>query len=176
MAKSKKNFLIGIYEDEDILLDAIKTIRKNKIKIHEVFTPFPVHGIDDVLGYRRSKLPIAAFCFGALGCTFGLSMQSFMLGIDWPMNIGGKDFIPLPAFIPVTFECTILFASFGMVGVFFVISGLKPWANPTIFDKRSTDDKLVVVIDLSDNVVSQDNIISVLTDSGTSEINKKNFI
>lgn len=119
MAKSKKNFLIGIYEDEDILLDAIKTIRKNKIKIHEVFTPFPVHGIDDVLGYRRSKLPIAAFCFGALGCTFGLSMQSFMLGIDWPMIIGGKDFIPLPAFIPVTFECTILFASFGMVGVFF---------------------------------------------------------
>jgi hypothetical protein len=176
MAKSKKNFLIGIYEDEDILLDAIKTIRKNKIKIYEVFTPFPIHGIDDVLGYRRSKLPIAAFCFGTLGCTFGLSMQSFMLGIDWPMNIGGKDFIPLPAFIPVTFECTVLFASFGMVGVFLVVSGLKPWANPTIFDKRSTDDKLVVVIDLSDNVVSQDNIISVLTDSGTSEINKKNFI
>jgi len=176
MAKSKKNFLIGIYEDEDILLDAIKTIRKNKIKIYEVFTPFPVHGIDDVLGYRRSKLPIAAFCFGALGCTFGLSMQSFMLGIDWPMNIGGKDFIPLPAFIPVTFECTVLFASFGMVGVFLAISGLKPWANPTIFDKRSTDDKLVVVIDLSENIVSQDNIISVLTDSGTSEINKKNFI
>jgi len=176
MAKSKKNFLIGIYEDEDILLDAIKTIRKNKIKIYEVFTPFPVHGIDDVLGYRRSKLPIAAFCFGVFGCTFGLSMQSFMLGIDWPMNIGGKDHIPLPAFIPVTFECTILFASFGMVGTFFVISGLKPWANPVIFDKRSTDDKLVVVIDLSENVVSQDNIISVLTDSGTSEINKKNFI
>jgi len=80
--KNKKNFLIGIYENEDILLDAIKTIRKNKIKIHEVFTPFPVHGIDDVLGYRRSKLPIAAFCFGLLGSTFGLLMQSYMLGID----------------------------------------------------------------------------------------------
>jgi len=82
MKKNKENFLIGVYENEDILINAIKTIRKNKIKIYEVFTPFPIHGIDDVLGYRRSKLPVAAFCFGLLGATFGLLMQSYMLGID----------------------------------------------------------------------------------------------
>lgn len=172
--KNKKNFLIGIYENEDILLNAIKTIRKNKIKIYEVFTPYPVHGIDDVLGYRRSKLPIAGFCFGLLGCTFGLLMQSYMLGIDWPMNIGGKNFIPLPAFIPITFECTVLFASLGMVGTFLVISDLKPYGKPKIFDSRSTDDKLVVVIDLSENSLDKD-VSSILINTGALEVNKKNF-
>ena len=174
MKKNKENFLIGIYENEDILINAIKTIRKNKIKIYEVFTPFPIHGIDDVLGYRRSKLPVAAFCFGLLGATFGLLMQSYMLGIDWPMNIGGKNFIPLPAFIPITFECTILFASLGMVGTFLVISDLKPYAKPKIFDSRSTDDKLVVVINLSENSSSKD-ISSILVNTGALEVNKKNF-
>jgi hypothetical protein len=82
MKENKKNFLIGVYENEDILLNAIKTIRKSKIKIHEVFTPYPIHGIDDALGYRRSRLPVVAFCFGLLGGSLGLLMQSYMLGID----------------------------------------------------------------------------------------------
>jgi len=175
MRESEEKFLVGVYEDEDVLLDAIKTIKKNKIKIHEVFTPFPIHGIDDVLGYRRSRLPIAGFCFGLFGCMFGLSMQSLMMGFDWPMNVGGKNFIPLPAFIPVTFECTVLSASLGMVGTFLLVSDLKPYGEPRIFDVRSTDDKLIITIDLSDNTLSESSIFSILTNTGTSEINKKNF-
>jgi len=90
------------------------------------------------------------------------------------MNIGGKNFIPLPAFIPITFECTILFASLGMVGTFLVISDLKPYGNPKIFDPRSTDDKLVVVIDLSENSLDKD-VSSILINTGALEVNKKNF-
>ena len=66
-----KNFILGVYDDEDVLLDAISKVRGSGVKIHEVYSPFPVHGIDDVLGYKRSKLPIAAFLFGMLGTTFG---------------------------------------------------------------------------------------------------------
>lgn len=175
MKKNKENFLVGVYENEDVLLNAIKTIRKNKIKIYEVFTPYPVHGIDDLLGYRRSKLPIGAFCFGFCGAMFGLLMQSYMLGFDWPMNIGGKNFIPLPAFIPVTFECTVLWASLGMVGIFLVISDLRPFGKFRVFDSRSTDDKLVVAIDLSENSVSKDDVSSILINTGALEVNKKNF-
>jgi len=90
------------------------------------------------------------------------------------MNIGGKNFIPLPAFIPITFECTILFASLGMVGTFLVISDLKPYGKPKIFDSRSTDDKLVVVIDLSENSLDKD-VSSILINTGALEVNKKNF-
>lgn len=175
MEKSKKNFLLGIYNDEDILLKAVSYIRKKGVIIQEVFSPYPIHGLDHVLGYKRSRLPIVAFLFGSLGFSLALLMQSYMLGIDWPMNIGGKDFIPLPAFIPITFEMTVLFCSFGMVFTFLIISDLKPWKSPIIFDVRSTDDKMILVVNLLDNNLSRDNICSILKNSGASEVNNKSF-
>ncbi|MGB3182165.1 MAG: DUF3341 domain-containing protein [Cyclobacteriaceae bacterium] len=174
--ESGKNYVLGIYNDEDILLKAVKTVRESGVKIEEVFTPYPIHGLEHALGYKRSKLPVAAFLFGLLGTTLALTMQFFMMKIDWPMIIGGKDFAPLPTFIPVTFELTVLLASFGMVGTFFVISNLKPWARPKVFDLRSTDDKMVMAIDLaSNNTMDIARIKDVLTGSGAAEANEKSF-
>lgn len=170
-----KNYLVGIYDDEDVLVNAIKQVRKSGIKIHEVFTPYPIHGLEDVLGYRRSRLPIAAFLFGLTGTTLALTMMFYMMGFDWPMNIGGKDYAPLPTFIPVTFEMTVLLSAFGMVGTFFVVSNLKPYGKPKIFDIRSTDDKHVMAIDLANNNLSPDEISTILNQSGASEVNTKNF-
>ena len=121
-----KKFIVGIFEDEDILLNAITTVRDKGINIYEVYSPFPVHGIENKLGYKRSRLSIAAFCFGFLGTCLALTMMIGMMTYDWPMIIGGKDFLPFPVFIPVTFEITVLLSAFGMVGTFFVVSDLKP--------------------------------------------------
>src|SRR5690606_32541653 len=101
-------------------------VRKSGLKIEEVYSPFPVHGLDEALGYKRSRLPIAAFLFGLTGTILALTMQIYMLAIDWPMNIGGKDFAAIPDFIPVTFELTVLLSAFGMVACFFIVSNLKP--------------------------------------------------
>lgn len=170
------NFILGIYEDEDVLKDAVTKVRESGVKIHEVFTPYPVHGLEDVLGYNRSKLPIAAFLFGLLGTCLALTMQVLMMSVDWPMIIGGKDFAPLPDFIPVTFELTVLLASFGMVGVFMISSDLKPWAQPRIFDLRSTDDKHVMAIDIANNAnIEEAKIKELLQSSGASEVNNKSF-
>lgn len=173
--ESGKNYIVGIYGDEDVLLKGVKHIREKGVSIEEVFTPYPVHGLDDVLGYKRSKISIAAFMFGLLGTTLALLMQSYMLGIDWPMIIGGKDFIPIPAFVPVTFEMTVLLAAFGMVGTFLVISDLKPWGKPKPFDLRSTDDKFVMAIDLSHNTMTYDEINGVLNEAGAEEVKPRNF-
>lgn len=171
-----KNFILGVFEDEDVLLDAITKVRESGVKIHEVYSPFPVHGIDDVLGYKRSKLPIAAFLFGLLGTSLALTMQFYMMKFDWPMIIGGKDYAAVPDFVPVTFEMTVLLAAFGMVGVFFVASNLKPWANPRIFDVRITDDKHVMAIDLAVNAgLGEAKLQEVLKTSGASEVNLKSF-
>ena len=91
------------------------------------------------------------------------------------MNIGGKDFISIPAFIPVTFEMTVLLASFGMVGTLFVISNLKPWGRPKLFDIRITDDKLVMAVDLSKNTMTEKDIDKILKENGASEVSKKNY-
>jgi hypothetical protein len=87
---STKRFALGIFEDEDVLLHAIDNVRAAGVKIYEVFSPYPVHGIDDALGIERSRLPIAAFFYGLCGLSFALWMQIYMLGFDWPMIIGGK--------------------------------------------------------------------------------------
>jgi hypothetical protein len=169
-----RNFVLGVFDDEDVLLKAVRTVRGAGVKIDEVYSPFPVHGLDEELGYKRSRLPIAAFMFGALGTSLALTMQYWMLGVDWPMIIGGKDFTPLPDFIPVTFELTVLLAAFGMVGTFLVSSDLKPWKNPKMLDLRITDDKHVMAIDLGKNKsIDAKTINSVLKDSGAVEVNDK---
>ena len=169
------NYLLGVYEDEDVLMDAITKVRGEGVKIEEVYSPFPVHGIEQALGYKRSWLSVAAFLFGLTGTTLALTMQIGMMGVDWPMIIGGKDFVPLPAFVPVTFELTVLLAAFGMVGTFFGISNLKPWGKPRIYDIRITDDKHVMAIDLDRNDKKEADIKKVLESSGASEVNNKTF-
>ena len=100
-------------------------------------------------------------------------MMIGMMTIDWPMIIGGKDFLPLPVFIPVTFEMTVLLSAFGMVGTFFVVSDLKPWGIPKTFDLRSTDDKHVMAIELDDNKIDSKKIKTILNTTGASEVNAK---
>lgn len=169
------NYVLGVFDDEDVLMDAVKKVRGEGIKIEEVFTPFPVHGLEDALGYKRSWLSIAAFMFGITGTTLALTMQIGMMGVDWPMIIGGKDHIPFPSFVPVTFELTVLLASFGMVGTFLGISNLKPWGKPRIYDIRITDDKHVMAIDLDNNDKAEAEIKKVLDGSGAVEVNNKKF-
>ncbi|WP_296623573.1 DUF3341 domain-containing protein, partial [Marivirga sp.] len=91
------------------------------------------------------------------------------------MIIGGKDYIAIPSFVPVGFEVTVLLSALGMVGTFFVISNLKPYGKPRIYDIRSTDDKHVMAIDLAKNKKSTDELSTILKDSGAVEINEKKF-
>lgn len=173
--ETKKNYLVGIYDDDELVLKGIQNVREKGVKIEEVFTPFPVHGIDDVLGYKRSKLSVAAFMFGALGTSLAILMQVWMLGFDWPMIIGGKNFVSAPTFVPVTFELTVLIGSLGMVATFFILSDLKPHKKPRIFDLRGTDDKMVMAVDLATNKLSENEIKSILEGSGASEVYRKDF-
>ena len=173
---AEKNYLVGVFDDEDVLLSGVTSIRESGVKIHEVYSPFPVHGLDEVLGYKRSRLPIAAFMFGMTGTGLALLMQIWMLGYDWPMIIGGKNFVSLPPFIPVTFELTVLLSALGMVATFMIVSDLKPYRWPRQFDLRSTDDKHVMAIDLALNHgKSKSEIASILKAAGASEVNEKNF-
>ena len=170
---STRRFAIGIFEDEDVLLHAVENIRAAGVKIYDVFSPFPIHGIDDALGIERSRLPIAAFFFGCTGLAFALWMQIYMLGFDWPMIIGGKPNIALPSFIPVTFELTVLFTAFGMMITFFIISGLYPKPKVNVLDARATDDKFVLAIELDEASSRLPQLTQLLRDNGASEVNHK---
>jgi hypothetical protein len=169
------NFTVGIFSDEDILINAVKKIRAEGVRIHEVYTPYPVHFLEDALGYKRSIMPRVAFGFGALGCGLAILMQTWMMGIDWPMIIGGKSFVAIPDFVPVTFEMTVLLSAFGMGFTFFVMRGLLPHSVPRVFDRRSTDDKHVMAIDLATNKVAEEDINGLLRELGAEEVFRKDF-
>ena len=173
---ANKNFLVGVFDDEDVVVSAVRALRSKGVKIHEVFTPFPVHGLEEALGYKRTRLPVAAFFFGLLGTALALLMQFWMMGYDWPMIIGGKPYASLPPFIPVTFEVTVLLSALGMVACFFIACDMKPYGKPRQFDVRSTDDKLVMAIDLHVNATTdQTALTQLLKDAGASEVNEKVF-
>lgn len=168
-----KKYILGVYDDEEVLLHAIPNIRANGTKIYDVFTPYPIHGIDDVLGIERSRLPIVAFFCGLCGTSFALWMQIWMLGFDWPMIIGGKPHVAIPSFIPVTFELTVLFAAFGMVITFFIVSGLKPSLKVPVMDVRSTDDKYIMAIEVKEGTTDIAQLNQLLRSNGAVEVNEK---
>ena len=174
MAK-RKNYTVGIFNQEDTLMAAIKNLRGAGVKIEEVFSPYAVHGIDGALGYKMTRLPIAAFLFGLTGTTLAAFFLTWTMGFDWPMIIGGKNYASVPPFVPVTFELTVLLAAFGMVFTFFITSDLKPWARPRVYDKRCTNDMHVMAIDLDANSKSKDEINKILEESGAYEVKDKNF-
>ncbi len=139
-------YLIGLYDDDEKLLAAVEHLKKEGVPIHEVCTPFPVHGLDTVLGLKKSRLPDAAFVYGALGTLTALSMQIYMYTIDWPVNIGGKSHLPFPSFIPITFELTVLFAGVLMFLSYLAVNRLYPGQATRVFHPRQTDDAFVVAI------------------------------
>ncbi|PSR56810.1 DUF3341 domain-containing protein [Adhaeribacter arboris] len=173
---TNKKFILGVFEEEEVLLHAIENIRAAGTKIYEVFTPFPIHGIDDVLGIKRSRLPIAAFLYGCAGLAFALWMQIYMLGFDWPMIIGGKPHIALPAFIPVSFELTVFCTAHGMVITFLIVCGLYPRLKVPVLDVRSTDDKFVMAIEVKDGVTDVNKVNDLLRSNGAVEVNEKEVI
>ena len=171
-----KNYIIGIYEDDEVVLKAVQAIQQKGGRIHEVYSPFPVHGLENALGYKRSFMPRAAFMFGVLGLSLALILQISTMHLDWPMIIGGKNTHSV-AFVPVAFEMTVLITALGMVGTFLIISNLKPWGRPQSFDSRSTDDKHVMAIDLDKNPdLSREQLQSLLQETGASEVHEKSYV
>jgi len=168
-----KKYIVGIFNDEDVVMDAVQKIRSKGIKIHEVFCPYPVHGLDHALGYERPRMGVPAFLFGITGTCLAFLLTFWTLGIDWPMNIGGKNFFPFPTNIPIVFELTVLLAAFGMSFTFFFMEGLGPSVKPIIFDIRSTDDKFAMAIDLNKNTLSDSDIKAFLSEFGAEEVNIK---
>lgn len=171
-----KNVLYGLYDDEEILLSAVKKAKADHLEILDVFTPFPVHGLDPALGLEESRLHIAGFIYGAIGTLTAFLFMTWVFTRDWPIIFGGKPYWSVPAFIPITFEVTVLMASVGMVVTFYTICGMAPGVtNPTL-DDRITDDKFCIAFDATGVEDAElENIKGFLSATGASEISTKSF-
>lgn len=166
---SSTKYILGVFDDPDDMMHGIDKLQKNSVPIYDVYTPMPIHGIEAKLNIKDSRLGYAAFMFGCLGGTIMFSMVYYMLVHDWPINIGGKNFFAIPDFIPVTFEWTVLWTSFGMTFTFFFATHLFPGRAPRVMDLRATDDKFVIAIPAKGNI-PHDDITNLLKEAGATEV------
>jgi len=173
MTDANKKFLVGVYDDDDVALAAVTKIKNAGVKIYEVYSPFAIHGMDIALDHPRTRIGIAAFCFGVTGFLCALLLTTWTMGVDWPMIIGGKDPISLPNYVPAMFELTVLFTAFGMTIAFFITNGLGPSVKPLLFDARCTDNKFVMAIDLGRNKMSEADITNLIKATGAEEVSIK---
>ncbi len=142
-----KKFVVANFYDEQVLFPAVKAVRKEGYKIHDVYTPFPIHGLDSAMGLRDTSLHTAGFIYAIAGLTTAFSFITWAFTTDWPLNIGGKPFFSLPAWIPIMFELTVLFSAVGMVLTFCYICQMAPFVKKDHFNPRSTDDTFVMAIE-----------------------------
>jgi hypothetical protein len=168
-----KKFVVGCFTEEDVLFDAVKKVRKAGYKLHDVYTPFPIHGLDKAMGLRDTSIHTAGFLYALFGTTTALSFMTWAFTVDWPLNVGGKPNFALPAWIPIIFEFTVLCACVGMVITFCYLCQLAPFVRKHHFHLRATDDLFVMVIETTPK--SNDNdISSFLRNAGATEVNIQN--
>lgn len=171
---ANNSVLYGLYNDETELLSAVKEANNQHLDIMDVFSPFPVHGLDPLLGLAESRIHIAGFVFGAIGTLVAFLGMTWIFTSDWPIIFGGKPYWSVPAFIPITFEVTVLFASIGMVVSFYIVCGMGfGVTNPTL-DDRITDDKFCIAFDA--NGKSEDDLDKMkgfFSKTGAAEVNQK---
>ena len=170
----------ALYKDDEDLKGAARKLVEGGIKVNDVFSPFPIHGIDPIIGVKQTRLAIVAFIFGMTGLILALvGFQYFMIS-DWPMDIGGKPnvslLLNLPAFIPVTFEFTVLFAAHGMSLTYLIRNKTLPGMPAENPDPRTTDDHFAIKILQSENSgLENDKVESLLKDTGIVELNQKDY-
>jgi len=169
-------YLMGMFDDEVPLLNAVEKIRASGLEIHDALSPFPVHGIDDALGARETKLHTAGFIFGATGTAFALLAISAISVINWPNNFGGKPYFALPGWIPIGFELTVLFSAVGMTIVYYLRNGLSVFKDIEPLDPRTSSDRFALVFDMNQQYKSDDDINRIskmLNDLGALEVKQR---
>lgn len=174
MKSHNKQVLFGLYDDEETLLGAVGAARSRQLHIMDVYSPFPIHGMDKVLGLEESRLHIVGFIFGTIGCLFGFLGMTWIFTSDYPIIFGGKPLFALPSFVPIIFEMTVLFAAIAMTVVFFIVGGMGFGVNNPVLDDRISDDKFCLAFQTNDLAGSEVNRLKeFLKESGAVEVHEK---
>ncbi|HTS79823.1 MAG TPA: DUF3341 domain-containing protein [Myxococcaceae bacterium] len=145
MSPTTRSFVAYFTREQDVLA-ATSAIRKAGLPIRDVYTPYAVHGLEAAMGLRRSRLSQVCFFAGLTGLTTMLLFAWWTSAVSWPLNVGGKPFASIPAFIPVTFEFTVLSAALITVAALFGVARLWP-GKPAEAIPGATNDRFALVLE-----------------------------
>lgn len=170
--------IYAMYDDDELLKDGARKLVEKGVKVKTTYSPFPIHGIDPIIGIQETRLGICAFMYGLTGLALGLLGMWYFNIKDWPMNIGGKPSFSfmenLPAFIPIAFEFTVLLAAHGMAITYFIRNKTLPGMPARNPDPRTTDDRFVIEFHTKDNhKYSGEELTSMIKETAIVELNEK---
>ena len=174
LASETEPVLACIWAEEDVFISAIKSLKEKGYKKISAITPYPVHGLEELLEIKRSWIPWVTFVFGSAGCLFGLWFTWWTSAVDWPLRVGGKPMWSLPAFIPVIFECTILFGALSSVAALFYACRI-PSVDPPVLDKDLSSHKFAVYFSLKDKKQSSEELEKELLALGAEKVIHSEF-
>lgn len=155
------------------MVDASEKVVEAGYDKFDTYTPYPIHGIDKAMKLPKSKLGYIVFGHALLGFSGAIAMMYWMSVIDYPLNISGKPFFNAPAWVPITFELTVLLSAFGAVFGMFFLNGLPRLNNP-LFEverfKKATDDGFFVCIEAKDSKFQEDLVRQLFEEAGATHI------
>ncbi len=164
---------VGEFATPEMLEHATEEARHAGYTVMDAYSPFPLHGMSEALGFRDTKVPWTVIIFGIIGLTCGYTLQFYTSVIDYPMNVGGKPLNSIPAFIPVTYECTILFSAFSAAIGMFVYNRLPMPYHPIFNAKnfeRASQDRFFLAIEAKDPNYDGEAIEKLMRSNGALEV------
>jgi len=167
---SNHDYIVVYFDDEVPMKQALVRLTEKKERIIDVRTPFPVHGVDRILGMKKTRIPIGGFILGLLGAVLIFVFMSWCFVVSYPLIIGGKPYFAAPSFIPNTFEITVLFAGVSMAFAFLIRSKLKPDIRYRPLDEKITDNMFVILVDVNGGNTTAEKIREILSDIKPVEI------
>ena len=161
---------IAQFPDAEQLVDAVRAARREGYERMDAYTPYAIDGLADELRNRDDRVPWIVFICGVTGASLGFLLQYYVTCVDFPMNIGGRPNFSWPSYIPITFECGVLLASFGALIGMLMLNGLPrphhPLFNVPAFDEV-TNDKFFLCIEAEDAKFSKQDTRQFLQNLGS---------
>jgi ActD protein len=165
-----RSYLVATFADSRALVEAVATVRAHGFKVYDVYTPCPVHGLDEAMGIRPSRLPYVTLAAAALALAATVAFEFYAAVFDWPLNVGGKPDNSTLAFVPIAFEMTVLAGGLATAAAFLLNSRLFPGAMPAVAAPGVTDDRFAVALRWRPNVFDTGKARHLLVQSGATRI------
>ncbi len=170
-----KSFRIGIYNEEESFISSVRVLIEKGVKVYEVFTPYPVHEVFEMLK-SRTRIPVAAYFLGLVGAASTVGFLVWACVKSWPIVYGGKPFNSFPSFVVITVVITILFVGIGSLALFSFSAKILPGRDNTVFDARAMDDRFVIVIETpADDDPEGDRAATLMKENGATDVLKQQF-
>jgi hypothetical protein len=176
MTQAEEKGLYGVlaeFEDQNSIVAAARKIHAAGFRKVNAYSPFPVEELSHAIGFHKDRVNACTFLGGLLGVLGGMGLQVWASSIEYPINVGGRPLISLPAFVPITYECMILLAAFGAVIGMLALNGLPQPYHP-VFNvpgfKRATTDRFFLCIEAADPKFNHAETKALLAGLGAKEV------